>query len=316
MTKIAVLDAATLGRDIDLSPLRALGDTVIYQNTAANEVAERLADAEVAVVNKIKMNAEALSNATRLRLICVTATGYDNVDTALCRARGIALCNVPAYCTDSVAQLTLSMAISLATHLFSYRAYVASGSYTASGVANHLVPPFRELSSLTFGVVGGGAIGTRVAELAAAFGCRVLVCRRQKAGAFPCVDMDTLCREADILSLHVPLTEATRGMLSRARIQMMKKGAIVINTARGAVVDEAALADAVLSGHLGGVGVDVFSTEPFGTDSPYARIKSLPNVCLTPHMAWGAVEARARCVQAVAENIAAFFSGNAQNRII
>jgi glycerate dehydrogenase len=213
-----------------------------------------------------------------------------------------------------VAQLTLSMALSLVCHLPEYRSFVHNGSYTASGVANCLTPVYHELSSMTWGVVGGGGIGGRVAELAEAFGCHVLMCRRQKEERYEQVDIDTLCQRADIISLHTPLNESTEGMISRERIASMKQGAVLINVARGAVTDEEALADAILSGHLGGLGVDVYSKEPFGKEHPFSRILSCENVCLTPHMAWGSVQARARCVGVIADNIRSFLEGGDKNR--
>ena len=314
--KIVLLDTATLGGDVDLSPITSLGEAVEYANTAPEQIAERLADADVAVLNKLKLGSNNLGNAKNLKLICVAATGYDNIDTVYCREHGIALCNVPGYSTDSVAQITLAMALSLASHLSEYNRVVHSGEYTASGVANKLTPIYHELSSMTWGIVGGGAIGSAVARVAEAIGCKVLVCRRKKDDRYEQVDIDEICRRSDIISLHVPLTDETRGMISRERIADMKHGAIVINVARGAVTDEEALAEAIESGHLGGLGVDVYSKEPFGEDHPFSRILGRENVCLTPHMAWGSSESRARCVSTMAENIVRFFAGNAQNRIV
>ena len=314
--KIVLLDTATLGYDLDLSPITSLGDAVEYENTAPEQIAERLQGANVAVLNKLKLNASNLSEAKDLRLICVAATGYDNIDTEYCRAHGIALCNVPGYSTDSVAQITLAMALSLASRLTEYNSFVHSGDYTASGVANKLTPVYHELSSMTWGIVGGGAIGSKVAHVAKAIGSHVLVCRRKPDDRYEQVDIDELCQRSDIISLHVPLTDDTRGMISRERIASMKPGAILINVARGAVTDEAALADAIESGHLGGLGIDVYSKEPFGVDHPFYRILGRENVCLTPHMAWGSAESRARCVATMAENITRFFAGNAQNRIV
>lgn len=314
--RIVMLDAGTLGADVDLSPVTSLGDTAVYQSTRADEVIPRLAGADVAVLNKIKMTREVLEASPALKLICVTATGYDNIDLACCRERGITLCNVPAYSTDSVAQLTLAMALSLATHLPAYREHVHGGRYTASGVANHLTPVYHELSSMTWGVIGGGNIGAQVARVAAAFGCRVLVCRRRQDPTYETVDIDTLCRKSDIISVHLPLTPETRGIVSRERIASMKKNAIFINVARGAVTDEEALAEAIEQGGLGGLGVDVFTTEPFPEAHPFARILDRENVCLTPHMAWGSFEARARCLAVVAENITCHFAGKTQNKIV
>ncbi|MBQ7090489.1 MAG: hydroxyacid dehydrogenase [Clostridia bacterium] len=313
--KIAILDKSTLGADIDLSPIRALGETAEYDTTAPAQIAERIMDAQVVIVNKIKLNESNLSD-TAVRLICVAATGYDNIDTAYCQAAGIALCNVPGYSTDSVAQLTVAMALSLATHLNEYTNFVESGDYTASGIANRLTPVYHELSSMTWGVVGGGGIGTRVAEIAEAMGCRVLMCRRKQESKFPLAEIDTLCKEADILSLHVPLTEETRNLIHRERIAAMKPTAILINTARGAVTDEQALADALRENRIGALGIDVYSAEPFGKEHPFYPLLGDPRLCLTPHMAWGSYEARARCVAAMAENIARFWSGDRHNRIV
>ncbi len=313
--KIVILDRDTLGCDADLQPIRQLGETVEYGSTPAELVHERLKGADVAVVNKIRLNGSNLPG-TGLQLICVAATGYDNIDLDTCRSLGIALYNVPGYSTESVAQVTAAMALSLVNRLQDYRDYVHSGAYSRSGVANRVTPTYHELSSLTWGIVGGGGIGGRVAEIAQALGCRVLMHRRKPDDRFMQADMDTLCRESDIVSLHVPLTPDTRGMLSRARIASMKPGAIVINVARGAVADEAALADAVKSGHLGGLGVDVYAAEPLAADHPYQQILGLPNVCLTPHMAWGALEARNRCIAIMADNMQRFVCGSSRNRIV
>ncbi len=314
--KIAILDKDTLGKDIDLSPIKNLGECVEYGTTPPELVTERVSDAEVVVTNKIKLNRETLGGAPNVKLICVAATGYDNIDTEFCKERGIALCNVPGYSTDSVAQLTLAMALSLVTHLREYRHCVHSGEYSASSVANKLTPVYHEISSMTWGIIGGGAIGTKVAEIASAFGCKVLVCRRKQEGKFPLADVDTICEQADIISIHLPLSDSTRGIISRERIEKMKKTAIVINTARGAVADEIALADAVKAGNIGGLGVDVYTAEPFPSEHPYTEILGYDNVCLTPHMGWGSYEARNRCIEKIAENITCFYSGEMKNRIV
>ena len=313
--KIVVLDAATLGADLDISPLYQVGQVTVYENTAPTEVAGRIADQEVIVSNKIRLNAENLKDAKKLKLICLAATGYDCVDTAYCRENGIGVCNVPGYSTHSVAQLAVTMALSLRTHLIPYRNFVHSGAYSRSGVANRLEPVWYELYGKTWGVVGGGNIGQEVAKIAQALGCKVLMCRRKPDPNFETVDIDTLCRESDIISVHVALTEETRGMIGKKQIEQMKPDAVLINVARGAVTDEAALAEAVLEGRLGGLGVDVYTEEPFGKDHPFQAILDRPNVCLTPHMAWGASEARNRCIAVVAENIRAFSNGVRMNRV-
>ena len=314
--KIVILDKSTLGEDINLSPIYHSGEVVEYDTTAPECVAERIIDADVVIINKIKLNKSNLNAAKNLKVICVAATGYDNIDTEYCKDAGIGVCNVPGYSTDSVAQVTIAMALSLITHLKEYEGFVRSGEYSASGVANKLTPVYHELSSLTWGVVGGGGIGTKVAEIAEAFGCKVLVCRRKQEGKFELADIDTICKECDIISLHVPLSDETRNIINSDRIKSMKKNAIVINTARGAVTDEKALAEAVKNGTIGGLGVDVYSVEPFPHDHPYTEILGLDNVCFTPHMAWGSYEARNRCIRKIAENIESYFNGETKNRIV
>ena len=312
---IVILDSGTLGADIDLEPIHLLGKVTEYKQTLPEEIASRLTDADVAVLNKCKLNAENLAGAKNLKLICVAATGYDNIDVDYCRKKGIALCNVPGYSTDSVAQLSVSMALSLVTHLDEFRSFVRSGEYSRSASANRLEPVYHEIAGQTWGVVGGGGIGSKVAEIATALGCRVLLCRRKPETRYEAADIDRICRECDIISLHVPLTDETRGMISRERIASMKDGVVIVNTARGAVCDEVAIANGVLSGKIGALGCDVYSTEPFREDHPFSAILDQKNVCLTPHMAWGSYEARNRCVRRMAESISEFFAGNTHNRI-
>ncbi|MBR5783133.1 MAG: hydroxyacid dehydrogenase [Clostridia bacterium] len=312
--KISVLDAGTLGADVDLSPFYALGEVELFETTPPEMVAERIRESDVICINKIKLNESNLAHSAA-RIICVAATGYDNIDTAYCKERGIAVCNVPGYSTHSVAQLTVAMALSLVNCLPQYREYVHSGKYSRSGVANCLVPVWHELYGQTWGIVGGGNIGGQVARVAEAFGCKVLVCRRKTDPHFETVDIDTLCERADIISLHVPLSDETRGMIDAGCIAKMKKGAIVINVARGAVTDEAALADAIENGHLGGIGIDVFSAEPLPAEHPYHRIMDRDNVCLTPHTAWGSLEARNRVIREMAENIDSYYAGKQRNRV-
>lgn len=313
--KIVVLDAGTLGDDLDLSPLRRAGEAEIYNVTRPDEQLRRIADAEVIVTNKHKLNETNLPNAPKLKLICVAATGFDGIDTVYCREHGIGVCNIPGYSTQSVAQLTMAMALSLYTHLNEYRDYVRSGAYTKGGIANHVAPGWYELSGKTWGIVGGGNIGGRVAKMAQVMGCRVIVYRRKPDPDFETVDLQTLCRESDIISLHVPLTAQTRGLIGREELALMEKHPVLINVARGAVTDEAALTEAVESGQISALGVDVYSVEPFGEDHPFQRILGMPNVCLTPHMAWGAVDSRNRCIAEIAENIAAFERGEKRNRV-
>ncbi len=313
--KITVLDSATLGDDLDLSPLSLVGEPEIYDSTAPEQVAARLSDCEVVIVNKIKLGETELSNASNLKLICIAATGYDNIDLAYCRRAGIAVCNVVGYSSISVAQITVATVLSLACHLPEHAETVQSGRYTASGVANSLVPVYHELAGKTWGIVGYGNIGRQVARIAEALGCSVIYTRSTPDNSQNCVSVHTLCKESDIISIHTPLNAGTRNLIDKERIASMKPHAIVVNAARGAVTDEAALARAVKEGRIGALGSDVYSVEPFGTDHPFYGIKDLTNVLLTPHMAWGAYEARVRCLEEMIANIEAFYRGKIRCRV-
>ena len=316
--QITFLDAETLGKDLTtdrFGRFGRFGNVTVFDNTMPNEVAEHISDAEVVIINKVKLNAENLSSAHALRLICIAATGFDNVDLQYCRSRGIAVCNVVGYSTQSVAQVTVSMALSLITHLSEYVTYVANGTYTARGVANCLTPVYHEIAGKTWGIIGFGNIGGQVGRVARALNCRVLVHKRTPVADWECVDLERICRESDILSIHTPLNDTTRGLLDETHVAMLKKDAIVINVARGAVTDEAALARAVQEERIGGLGVDVYSTEPMTEQHPFWEIKSLPNVCLTPHMAWGGYETRVRVMDEMEKNIQDFLNGGRRNRI-
>ena len=314
--KITVLDASTLGDDLDLGCFKEFGEVDVRQTTTPEQVEKALWDSDVAVLNKVKLSAHNLKNLKKLKLVCVAATGYDNIDCEYLKKRGIALYNVPGYCTAGVVQVTVAMALSLVTKLESYRDYVHSGKYSQGNVANKVSPCYREISSLTWGVVGGGAIGRGVAKAAKALGARVLMCRRKQEEEFEACDIDTLCKKSDLITLHVPLNEDTNNIINTKRIATMKDGTILVNVSRGKVCDELALTEAVLSGKLGGLGMDVYSTEPMSKDHPYNRIVHLDNVCLTPHMAWGSVESRKRCVRIICDNIRGFLAEKAQNRIV
>lgn len=313
--KITVLDADTLGKDLDFSGLNKLGDVVIYPMTPPEMVAERINDADVVILNKVKLSEANLKGVKNLKLICVFATGYDNIDINYCKDNGIAVCNVVGYSTNSVAQLTVSMALSLYTRLADYTEYVNSGKYSMSGRQNQLEPVYHEISGKTWGIVGMGNIGKKVADVATALGCKIIVYSRSHKDGYENVDIDTLCKEADIISVHTPLTPETENLINKDRISMMKDGAVYINVARGKVNDEEAIADAVLSGKLF-AGIDVYSTEPFSTDHPYTKILNCENACLTPHMAWAAYEARVRCLDEIIENIKTFYDGGKRNRVV
>lgn len=314
--KIVVLDAMSIGEDLDMNEFFGkFGEVAVYDNTTPEEFGERAADADIIVQNKYRLMSDSLEKAKKLKLVCEAATGYDNIDVAYCREHGIGVANVPGYSTDCVAQLTLTMALNILSHIPEYTSFVSSGEYTKSGIPNRLMPQFNELRGKTWGIVGLGHIGKKVAQIAEAFGCRIIACKRTPETGYECVDIDTLCRNADIISLHTPLNDSTRSLIGKAQLCEMKKNAVLINVARGAVTDEAAVADAVISGRIAGFGCDVYSTEPFPQEHPYTKLLGMPNVCLTPHIAWGAYETRVRLLGEMSENAAAFLRGEKRNRV-
>lgn len=314
--KVAVLDASTLGDDLDLSVLTAAGDVSVFDSTSSAEIADHVSDSEVVIINKVKLGEYELLQCPNLKLVCVAATGYDNVDISFCREKGIAVCNVVGYSTSSVAQLAVSMVLYLANHLEEYTSKVRSGEYSHGGVANILKPVYHELDGKVWGIAGYGNIGRKVGKIAEALGCRVLVFKRDPVDDAECVDLETLCKKSDILTVHLPLSDTTRGIFSSDLISQLKEHCIFVNVARGAVTDESALADAVRNGKIAGLGVDVYSREPFSEDHPFWQIKDRKNVCLTPHMAWGAYEARKRCIEEIIKNIESFRRGDRRNRIV
>lgn len=313
--KIVLLDAGTLGNDIDLSVFEQFGEVTSYEKTSPDLVRERTANADIIIVNKVKCNKETLGNDTTVKMISIAATGFDNVDLDFCREKGIAVCNVPSYSSDSVAQLTAAMVFSLSVNLKQFTDYVSSGEYSKSGVANKLTPVYHDVAGKKWGIVGFGGIGQKVAKIAEAAGCEVMVCRKHPKGEPYETDIDTLCKECDIISLHTPLNDSTKHLINKERLDMMKENVILVNVARGAVVDEAEVAKAVLSKKIAAFAADVYSTEPFSEDHPYSSIAKLPNVCFTPHMAWGSYESRIRCVNVMSENITSFLTGARKNRI-
>ena len=317
MKKIVVLDAGTLGEDLSLAPLNEVGEVTVYRVSSAETVRERITGADAVILNKVKIGEEQLPEVGAPGgapgIICVAATGFDNIDLDACRKHGVAVANVRGYSSDSVAQVTVGLVLSLITHLSAYCKATADGSYTCGGNANMLVPTYHEIAGMTWGVVGAGKIGSRVADVARALGCRVLTNRRTPDGVS--VDLETLLRESDIVTVHTPLTSETRGLIGEREISMMKDGVILVNMARGAVTDEAAVAEAVEAGKIGGLGCDVYSVEPFSESHPYYAIRDRENVLLTPHMSWGAYEARARCLSEMILNMQAFFAGETRNRV-
>lgn len=314
--KISILDSATLGDDlIPEQYYSEIADVENFRTTSIEEAKTRLSETDILILNKFKINDSILQYAPKLKLICVTATGFDNIDIDACTKRNVAVCNVSAYSTDSVAQLTVSLVLSLANHLTVFDKYTKSGEYEKSGVHNCLTPVFYELSGKTWGVIGLGNIGKKVAQIAKAFGCNIIAYKRTNDENYNCVDIDTLCEKSDIITIHMPLNDGTRNLINSDRISKMKKNVILVNTARGAVVDSRAVADAIKSNNIGAFGTDVYEIEPMQSTNPLSELSDFDNVLLTPHMAWGAYEARVRCLEEVRKNIDSFLLNEKRNRL-
>ena len=269
---ITVLDAATLGEDVTFEKWEALGNLTVYKYTSASEVVPRLKDSDIAIINKVKMTDEVIKSLPKLKLICVTATGYDNISLSACKERGVALCNVKGYSTHSVAQVTMALVLSLMTHLDEYCDSVKNGEYQNSGIENRLTPVFHELYGKTFGIVGLGNIGRQVARIAEAFGCNVLCFKRTPDPNYCCVDLETLLKNSDIVTLHLPLNDQTEKIIGKKELSLMKPNAILVNVSRGAVTDEKAVADAIKNHTIGGFATDVYSVEPMENISPLNEI--------------------------------------------
>ena len=313
--KIVALDSDTLGKDLPLELLKEVGDITVYGKSTPEEAKARVTETEVLLINKVRVDKDLMDIARGLKLICVFATGFDNIDVGYAKEKGIAVCNVPGYSTDSVALYTVSTALALYTRLNSYSAFVKSGAYSKSGAPNRLEPVYHELRGKVWGIIGCGNIGGAVARVAEAFGARVLVNKRTPVKEYNCVDIETLCRESDIITIHCPLNDKSRNLINKSTIDLMKNDVCIVNSARGAIINDNDITEAILNGKIGAFGSDVYTQEPFGTDHPFNKIKDLDNVILTPHCAWGAYEARLRCLNIVISNIKAFISGEMLNRV-
>ena len=317
--KILLTDCATLSlnNDLPLDCFESLGDTVYYQNIDRETLLREVLDTDILLCNKTVIDAEVMSAAKELRYIGLFATGYNNVDIDYAKSRGITVCNVPAYSTNGVVQLTFSFIFELFGNLSRYRASVNNGDWKRSKVFSYFPYPIYELSGKTIGIVGYGSIGRAVAKAASAFGMKVIVHTRTVRAEYmkdgvEFVDFGRLLSESDIVTLHCPLNRESEKLMNREAFSKMKKGAVLINTSRGPVVDEAALRDALLSGKLMGAGIDVLETEPMREDCPLFGIE---NCIITPHIAWAAAETRQRLMEIAENNLKSFIDGNPVNTV-
>jgi glycerate dehydrogenase len=318
MTKAVFLDLATVDcGDVDLSPLEsAYGGWEYHEATAPQETAERIRGRELVVSNKVLLDREILKQASSLKLVCIAATGTNNVDLEAARELGIAVTNVAGYSTPSVVQQVFSLILALTTRLLEHNSLVSSGAWSRSSQFCLLDLPFREIAGKRFGIIGYGTLGKAVAQVAKSFGMEVLLAQRPGSDAQPGrVPLDELLTIADIISLHCPLTEQTRGLIGVRELHLMKNDALLINTARGGIVDEEALAAALRNGAIGGAGVDVLTQEPPPESNPLLD-PDTPNLLVTPHIAWASSESRQRLVEEIGRNIRAFLAGETRNRVV
>ncbi len=303
--KIVFLDAATMG-DADMSEIAAQGEFVCYPSSTPEQARERVADADVALLNKIIVDKEFLDAAPKLKLICEAGTGINNINVDLCRERGVAVRNVAAYSTDSVAQTAWMHILNLAGRAFHYDEYIHSGEYSAGSIHVDAGHPFTELAGKTLGIVGMGAIGQKVATIAVAFGMKVIYYSTSGTSHckdYPSVSLDELLRSSDVISIHAPYNERTASLIDYQGLCKMKPTAYLVNTGRGGIAVEADLVRAIDEERIAGAGIDVYVREPLTTDHPYLHCKYPQRLLLTPHIAWYSKEARQRLAQAMADNI-------------
>lgn len=303
--KIAFLDAATMG-DVSFEPFERLGEFVCYQLSTPEEARERVKDIDVLMINKVIVNKELIDSAPNLKLICIAATGMNNIDVEYASSKGIPVRNVAGYSTDSVAQSTFMHILSLVGGGPYFDHSVKSGSYSRSGMFTDPKWNWWELAGKTIGIIGLGNIGMKVAKIAEAFGMNV--CYYSTSGTchckeYPCLSLEDLLRQSDVVSVHAPLNERTINLLGAKEFAMMKPTAYVVNAGRGAIIVEKDLAEAVDNGTIAGAGIDVFVQEPVPEDHPYLKMKHPERMRLAPHIAWASVEARERLVGMMADNV-------------
>lgn len=317
MKKIVILDGKTLG-ELDFDKLREFGELAYYDTTKPEEVVERIKDANIVLTNKVVLNENNLKEAKNLELICETATGFNNIDIVYAKNNNIAVTNVAGYSTNTVAQHTFATVLSLYDKLSYYDNYVKSGDYAKSGLFTNVSKPFYELEGKTWGIIGFGAIGKKVAKIAEIFGVNVIyysTSGKNSNSEYKRVDFKALLDQSDIISIHAPLNKDTQGLINYDALKNMKKSSILVNMGRGPIVVEADLAKALDEELIAGAALDVFEVEPIKEDNPLISIRNKENLVVTPHIAWASVEARVRLFEEVINNIKAFYNGEIRGRV-
>ncbi|MGO5052775.1 D-2-hydroxyacid dehydrogenase [Lachnospiraceae bacterium LCP25S3_G4] len=303
---IVFLDTKTIGDDIDLSKFNALGTVTKYPFSTAKEVPSRVINADVIVTNKVEINEQTIGSATQLKLVCITATGTNNLDKTYLEHRGIMWRNVAGYSTESVAQHTFAMLFYLCEKLRYYDDYVKEHRYVNDTIFTHFEEAFHEISGKTWGIIGFGNIGRRVADIAKLFGANIIyysTSGHNTQNGYERVDFDTLLANADIISIHAPLDENTLGLIDTFALSKMKPSAILLNLGRGPIVVESDLADALNQGVIAAAGLDVLTQEPMSPENPLLQIKDSRKLFITPHIAWASIEARTRLMDIIATQI-------------
>lgn len=317
MKKIVVLDGKTLG-NVDYIKLNEFGQVIYYDMTYANEISERIEDADIVLTNKVELREKDLKNAKNLKLICEMATGYNNIDIDYAKRNKIAVTNVAGYSTNTVAQHTFAMLLHLYDNISYFDKFVKSGEYSKSEIFTNLDVTYKDLCGKVWGIVGLGAIGKRVAKIAQAFGARVVYYSTSGKNLNPDyakVSFEELLRKCDIISIHAPLNEKTKGLINYNALSKMKKDAILINVGRGPIIVDSDLARAIDEEIIGGAALDVFEFEPIPEDNPLFKVRNKERLLMTPHVAWASEEARKRLFDDLLENISAFNRGEKRNRI-
>lgn len=311
--KIIFLDARTLGEVSNLSQLAELGEVTLYPDTQPDQVIERIQGAEVVISNKVKVSRDAMLNTPSLKLICVAATGMNNIDLEAAAELGIQVKNVKGYSTDSVAQETFALLLSLLNSTAYYDAYVKTGEYSQERIFTHLGRPYWELKGKRFGILGLGEIGRQVARIAMAFGAEVVYFSASGQTynvIYKQLELEEFLQTCDIISIHAPLNIETENLLNYERISQMKPTTLLLNTSRGGIVNEADLVRALDNDLIAGAAIDVFTQEPIPVSHPYLQLQKKEKLLLAPHIAWSSIEARTRLVHKVAENIREYLAGH------
>ena len=314
--KIVLLEKKTLGDDIDLSAFDRLGEIEMYETSTREEAKQRVADADVVVMNKLNMDEDLLKGAKKVKLICITATGTNNIDLEYAKKRGIRVTNVKGYSTTTVVQVTFSLLFYLIGKLPYFDNYVKSGEYEKSDIFTHLGGGFSDISNLTWGIVGLGEIGRNVARVANAFGSKVIyysTSGKNSNADYQRVSFEELLEQSDIISVHAPLNENTRNLFDKKAFEKMKKTAVFLNLGRGPIVVEKDLADALEQGEIAAAGLDVLCEEPMSPDNPLGKLKDSSKLIITPHIGWASKETRQKLMDEVYLNIEAFQKGEKRN---